>query len=229
MKKQILVIDDDQHIQTALQYACQNQDLQLTSAFTIAQAKEMLNTTQFDCILLDIMLPDGYGIDLLQLIRQNNNYTPVICFSSQDDETSKVLGLGIGADDYITKPFHFEFLKSKINALIRRNTQYSFQQGTPQQLFYFDTKTMTIYKNHVPLVLTSKELLLLKLFIEHPNQVFSKEQLYSHVWQQEAIDDNTITVYIKRLRAKIENTPTKPKFLLTVWGLGYKFINSAHE
>ncbi len=226
MKKQILIIDDDQHIQTALHFAFRDLEFNLVSAFSIAEAKNLLLENNFDCILLDLMLPDGYGIDLLKDIRQNMNYTPVICFSTQDDETSKVLGLGIGADDYVTKPFHFEFLKSKINALIRRNIHYSTQQHHTNQQFYFDNITMNIYKDKTPIDLTSKELSLLKLFIDHPNQVFSKEHLYTSIWKQDIIDDNTITVYIKRLRSKIEIDPANPIHLITVWGIGYKFIDN---
>ncbi|MCH1942217.1 response regulator transcription factor [Holdemania massiliensis] len=220
----ILVVDDDKEIQTALHLVSRNEDFQLISAFSIEQARQLLNSTQFDLILLDIMLPDGNGFDLLQTIRDFKITTPVLCLSSKDDEAFKVAGLGIGADDYMTKPFSVSLLKSKIKALIRRSTVYA-QPAAMLSCgdFIYDPQKMIIRQNDRELDLTSKELQVLRLFLEHPNQVFTKEQIYFQVWNNNVVDDNTITVYIKRLRNKIEKDPSSPQHLITVWGIGYKF------
>lgn len=220
----ILVIDDDREIQKALTLASHREDFTVLSAFSVEQAKQLLAQQQVDLILLDIMLPDGNGFDLLQIIREAAIYTPVICLSSKDDEAFKVAGLGIGADDYITKPFSFSLLKSKIKALIRRNTLYTKEtQSYICGRFSYDSRQLIIALDNKPLDLTSKELQMLKFFLENPGRVYTKEQIYTLIWNNHAVDDNTITVYIRRLREKIEEDPSNPKYLLTVWGIGYKF------
>lgn len=222
--EKILVIDDDQEIQKALFLAGRNESFTITGAFSVNEARQLLTQEQFDLILLDIMLPDGNGFDLLQIIRGNENYTPVICLSEKDDEAFKVAGLGIGADDYITKPFSFSLLKSKIKALIRRNTLYTREQHIAiAGPFAYDPRQLTITMHGQPLELTSRELQMLRLFLENPGRVYTKEQIYTLVWNNHAVDDNTITVYIRRLREKIEAEPSHPQYLLTVWGIGYKF------
>lgn len=141
------------------------------------------------------------------------------------DRKDKILALGLGADDYLTKPFSIHLLYSKLKALIRRNNSY--QQAVKSELilgpFRMDKETMEIYKDGELLNLTSKELMLLKAFIENPNRVYTKEQLYELVWKDHVVDDNTIMVYVKRLRKKIEDNPKEPKYLTTVWGIGYQF------
>lgn len=220
---QLLVIDDDKQIQLALQLVNKNEDFLITSAFNMQEAKEIISNQRFDLIILDIMLPDGNGFDLLYWLRDHEIHTPVLCLSIKDDEAFKLAGLGIGADDYMTKPFSITLLKSKIKALIRRNTIYTKESSICCGPFNYNSKQMIITMNEVPLDLTAKELQILKLFIENPNQVFTKEQIYRQIWNNDIIDDNAITVYIKRIRSKIEKNPTKPEHLLTVWGIGYKF------
>ncbi len=225
MKTKLLILEDDIAIQKALKYSFNDLDYDLYQVYCIEDAQKMITNNSFDIILMDINLPDGSGLDFLEHIRSLNIYTPVICISANDDEMTKVLGLGIGADDYITKPFHLEVLKSKIKAIIRRSNQYNIISTRPNEKFIFDNKSMTILMNNKTLILTSKELLLLKYFIDNPNQVFSKEQLHTLIWNDSIVDDNTITVYVKRLRHIIEIDPKNPQHLLTVWGIGYKFIN----
>lgn len=220
----ILVVDDDKEIQHALQLVSSTEDFTITSVFSVSEARAYIQNETFDLIILDIMLPDGNGFNLLQLIRSSEIYTPILCLSSKDDEAFKVAGLEVGADDYMTKPFSISLLKSKIKALIRRNTTYI--QGssiTTYGDFCYDSKKMMITQNDQPLDLTAKELQILKLFIENPQQVFTKEQIYYHVWNNDIVDVNTISVYIKRIRSKIEKDPSNPQYLVTVWGIGYKF------
>lgn len=228
--KNILVVDDDKEIQKALSIACRNEDFTIISAFSIDEANQLLKTDFFDLIILDILLPDGNGFDFLQQIRDREIVTPVICLSSKDDETYKVAGLGIGADDYITKPFSLSLLKSKIKALIRRNTFYARDNSVlPCGKFSYDPRLMAISLEGNRIDFTAKEFQIMKLFLENPQQVFTKEQIYCHVWNNNVVDDNTITVYIKRIREKIEVDSSNPKYLLTVWGLGYKFIQDGQK
>ena len=137
----------------------------------------------------------------------------------------QVLGLGLGADDYLTKPFHLSVLIQKAKALIRRNRVYSHQNqgGIQAGPFRFDTMKLECYKNGKRLNLTAKELVLFRFFLEHPGQVFTREQLYHQVWNENLVDDNTIMVYIKRIREKIEDDSKKPAYLKTVRGIGYIF------
>lgn len=169
-------------------------------------------------------MPDIDGFDLIREIRNDKIFTPIIILSGKEEEHNKILGLGLGADDYLTKPFSINLLVSKIKAFYRRSNMY--QQSNNQDLiigpFRFCQNSFQIYKNNIALDLTAKEVLLLKFLLENPNKVFSKEQLYEKVQNNTAIDDNTIMVYIKRLRNKIEDSTKEPKFLKTVWGIGYK-------
>ncbi len=225
MSLQILVVDDERAILTALKKALEKDNMTVTCCDSGHQALSMIEHQQFDLIILDISLPDINGFTVLQKIRSNHNNTPVIVLSGRQEEYQQIVGLGLGADDYITKPFSMPMLTSKIRALVRRNSTY--QQSTVSDLivgpFSLSRTTYRLYKNGVEIQLTAKELALMTVFLENPKQVFSKEQLYAQVWRNSAVDDNTITVYIKRLRQKIEDQPQKPQYLKTVWGVGYTF------
>lgn len=170
-------------------------------------------------------MPEIDGFELIQQIRSRKIYTPIIIISGREEEHNKILALGLGADDYLTKPFSIHLLHSKLKALIRRNNKY--QQEEKMEVvegpFCLDKNTMEIYKNGELLSLTSKETKLLKIFLENPNRIYTKEQLYEAVWNDSVVDDNTIMVYVKRLRKKIEEDPKTPVHLLTVWGIGYQF------
>ncbi|BBF42816.1 DNA-binding response regulator [Lachnospiraceae bacterium KM106-2] len=221
----ILVIDDDELILRAVKTALERERFEVTTCNRIANAKDYICQTNYDVIVLDLLMPDLDGFEFIRELRSMNIFTPIIIISGKEEEYNKILGLGLGADDYLTKPFSIHLLISKIKAFIRRNTLY--HQSAPTELssgpFVLNYDTLMITKNGQSLDLTSKERLLLKFLLENPNKVFSKEQLYSHVWNDSAIDDNTIMVYVKRLRNKIEEDPKSPKYLLTVWGIGYQF------
>ncbi|MGN1030451.1 MAG: response regulator transcription factor [Butyricicoccaceae bacterium] len=223
MSLQILVVDDERAILTALKKALEKEDMSVVRCETGQKALELAESQQFDLIVLDISLPDINGFTVLQKIRSSNNNTPVIVLSGRDEEYQQIVGLGLGADDYITKPFSMPMLISKIRALVRRNSTY--QQAAVSDLvvgpFSLSRTTYRLCKNGIEIPLTSKELALMTVFLENPNQVFSKEQLYSQVWRNSVVDENTITVYIKRLRQKIEDNPQKPQYLKTIWGIGY--------
>lgn len=194
-----------------------------------AEAYTLLKAREFDLVVLDIMMEDIDGYTILQRLRADGIMTPVLMLSGKQEETDQVLGLGLGADDYLTKPFHLSVLIQKAKALIRRNRVYSHQKqnGILVGPFRFDTMKLECYKDGKRLNLTARELVLFRFFLEHPGQVFTKEQLYHQVWNENLVDDNTIMVYIKRIREKIEDDNKKPAYLKTVRGIGYIFNGKA--
>ncbi len=221
----ILVIDDEKIIHTAIKSAYKTENMEVTAVSGGKEALALLKQKNYDLILLDILMPDMDGFEVVRILRSQQIHTPIIMLSGKSEEYNAVLGLGLGADDYITKPFSVALLISKSKALIRRNQVYS--NKSEQKLiagpFSYDPFNFHAYKNGEELSLTAKELSLFKYFLENPGRVFTKEQLYRQIWQDNVIDDNTIMVYIKRIRSKIEDTPKQPHYLKTVWGLGYQF------
>ena len=165
------------------------------------------------------------GYDVLQAMRAAGDHTPVMMLSGKSDEMDQVLGLGFGADSYLTKPFHTAILIQTAKALIRRSQIYSQgasgDAGIRKGPFTVDTLKMECLKNGEPLNFTAREMTLFRFLMEHPGQVFTKEQLYTQVWNEAVVDDNTITVYVKRVRNKIEDDPKQPRYLKTVRGIGY--------
>ncbi len=163
----------------------------------------------------------------MRKIRESST-VPIIILSAKDTDSDKALGLGLGADDYITKPFSVTEVLARIKANIRRNTQYAVIQPEPKALLVkgalvMNLDTYTLTKNDKPIELTIKEFEILKLFMQHPNKVYTKEQLYSLVWKDAYLgDENAVNVHISRLRSKIEEDPRNPLYILTVWGIGYK-------
>lgn len=171
------------------------------------------------------MLPLIDGLEVLRRIRERSTM-PVIILSAKDEETDRVIGLGMGADDYIVKPFFTRELVARVKAQLRRYVNYN-EIKHASVLEYkdlrIDTLNYKVFKKNVEVVLTPKEYELLRLFISEPNRVFTKAQIFNKVWGDEYIsDDNTIMVSIKRLRNKIEDNPNDPKYIVTVWGIGYK-------
>lgn len=221
----ILMIDDDKSLLKAVGLGLKKESMNIDLVNNAKDFMDYMQSKKYDAILIDLQMPDVDGFELVQELRSRKIFTPIVIISGREEEHNKILGLGLGADDYITKPFSIHLLHSKLKALIRRNNRY--QQEEKKELvvgpFRLDKDTLDISRNGEILELTSKERKLLKLFLEHPNQVFTKEQLYGAVWQDVAVDDNTIMVYIKRLRKKIEQDSKNPRYLVTVWGIGYQF------
>ena len=182
---------------------------------------------EFDLFILDLMLPGVDGFEICKKIRETKN-TPVIMISAKKDDIDKIRGLGLGADDYITKPFSKTVLVSKIRAMVRRTNQYVLSSDeaiteVKKGSFTLRMESQTVLKNGKEISLTSKEFSLLYLFIENPEYIFSKQELFSKVWRSDNCDDSTILVYIKKLRDKLEDDPSHPTHICTVWGKGYKF------
>lgn len=227
MQKRILLIDDDTDLCRLL---CNNLKTEGHSVCIChdgtAGLKEFHNT-EYHLVVLDIMLPQKSGYDILQDIRNNSN-VPVLMLTAKDSEGDKVSCLRMGADDYLTKPFgNSEFL-ARVSALLRRYTELN-PQTTKNPLITagnltIDTSSHEVRKNTELINLTAKEFDLLLFFVRHKGHVFTKKQIYHAVWNDEyAYDDNSIMVQIRRLRKKIEDNPDEPRYILTVWGVGYKF------
>lgn len=227
----VLIIDDDAAVIKAISAVLKHENINSSSAMTGKDALCLLRSQSFDLILLDIMLPDQDGLSVLRELRLCGNLTPVIILSGKDEDADQVEGLQLGADDYVTKPFSKTVLVSKIKAVIRRTTQYapakapsdSLQTAVHKGDFELHFDSQTVIKDGREISLSSKEFALLCFFLENPNTTLSKQEIFSGVWKSETPDDNSILVYIKRLRDKIEDNPSKPKYLTTVWGKGYQF------
>lgn len=223
----ILIVEDEEPIRKLINKILSTQGMLVYQAENGRQGLEMINKYSFDLVLLDIIMDDISGYDVAKEIRKHNLQLPIIFLSGKREDEDIIKGLDIGADSYITKPFSPSVLCAQVKSKIKRRNEI-LHEDTPANIiihspFKFDLNTYKLYKNDMELKLSSKETKLMKFFMEHPNQVFSKEQLYQSVWHDNDSDDNSIMVYVKYLRNKIEDTPSKPKYIKTVWGIGYEF------
>jgi len=217
MSDKVLIVDDDPSICKLLEKVMKSNDLEPTIATCGKDALSLLRTHTFDLILMDV----------IKKLRNQGINTPVMIVSGRNEDYDSLYGLSLGADDYITKPFRPLVLGAKAKALIRRNKNLVLEgnQMLESGPFSYDTATMRFYKNGEELILSSKESALLLLFMKHPQQVFTKDMIYEHVWGNTiAVDDNAIMVYINRLRGKIEDDRQNPQHILTLRGLGYRFV-----
>ncbi|WNS46325.1 response regulator transcription factor [Paenibacillus sp. MMS20-IR301] len=225
--KRILIIEDEHDISRILKDYIQLQGYEAHIAGNGADGLRLVDMLAPDFIILDIMLPDVNGIDLCRQIRGRTNQ-PVLILSARGSDTDKVLALGFGADDYMTKPFSISELVARIQAHLRRIDGMTSLPGTDALLTLgavtLDKKAYKTTLNGQEISLSAKEFELLYYLAEHKNQVFSKSQLLDQIWGYTSQgDENTITVYIRRLREKLEADPSSPVYLRTVWGVGYKF------
>ena len=219
----VLLVDDDTSIVSNLRTFLNQEGFQVTSANNQKETIDLLDSGQyhFDLALLDVSLPDGSGFSLCSAIKANSDI-PVIFLTASDDEYSVVAGLDLGADDYIPKPFRPRELISRMNSVLRR-----YHRGS-QPLEYHELKADTVrglvYKNNVELTLSALEYRLLLLFLSKQGIVLTRSRLLDELWDMagEFVNDNTLTVYIKRLREKIEADPAHPEYIKTIRGLGYK-------
>lgn len=223
--KRIFFVEDDQSLVNGLSFALKKQGYDTDISRTKQEAEMLWTEGKYDLAILDVSLPDGSGYDICKRIRQTSKI-PIMFLTAADEETDIIMGLDIGGDDYITKPFKLAVLMSRINALLRRSGNFNqevselFSNGICVKLL-----KGKVYKNGVPIELTASEYKLLCMFMENPNVVLSSEQILSRLWDcdENYVDNNTLTVYIRRLRTKIEDDPGSPKMILTVRGMGYKW------
>lgn len=221
----ILLLEDDLSLINGLSFAFQKAGYELDIARTIQEAGHIWQNGQYDLLVLDVTLPDGSGFDICKKVREVSS-VPIIFLTASDEETSMIMGLDIGGDDYITKPFKLAVLMSRINAILRRSQRFQQVPGEMCSngitLHPLEGRT---YKDGAPIDLTAGEYKLLRLFMENPDVVLSAEQIMGKLWDCEGnfVDGNTLAVYIRRLRAKIERDPTKPTRIITIRRMGYKW------
>lgn len=223
--KQIFLVEDDLSLVSGLSFAMKKQGYAVTVARTSMEAEQLWRTGTYDLVVLDVSLPDGCGFDLCQTIRQTSK-VPIMFLTAADEETDIIMGLDLGGDDYLTKPFKLAIFLSRLNALLRRSE--NFQQADTELVsngIRVDLLKREVEKGGSLLELTASEYKLLCLFMEHPNMVLSGEQILAQLWDREEnyIDSSTLTVYIRRLRTKIEDDPANPKNIVTVRRMGYKW------
>ncbi|XXD10510.1 response regulator transcription factor [Klebsiella sp. R445] len=229
MAKKILLVEDDDDIATLLRLNLQDEGFQIVHEADGAQALVQLEKGSWDAVILDLMLPHVDGLEICRRIRQMTRYLPVIIISARASETHRVLGLEMGADDYLAKPFSIIELVARVKALFRR------QEAMGQNLLMdagriechglsIDPLAREVRLRGEPVDLTPREFDLLYYFARHPGEVFSRLALLDHVWgyQHEGYE-HTVNTHINRLRSKIEHDPAEPEIILTVWGKGYKF------
>ena len=226
MADTVLIVDDDTAVLTILYKVIKSNGLEADTASSGEQALALLTQREYELLLLDINMKGMDGFEVIQTIRRNGLKIPIIIVSGRKEDYDTLYGLDIGADDYITKPFNPITLGAKVKALIRRsrNKLPGAESDLTAGPFRYNTSTLRFYKNDIEIPLSSKENAMMKLFIDNVNRIFSRDMLYELVWGDAIIDDNAIMVYINRLRQKIEDDPSKPKYIQTVRGLGYRFV-----
>jgi len=228
MQKHILLVEDDESIREMVANFLLLEGFQVTTANNGEEALQYCLNQTFDLVILDIMIPKLNGLEVLKVIREQAAL-PIIIMSAKDSDVDKALGLGLGADDYIAKPFSMLEFSARVKAVIRRATKYAGQIDHKQDVIdigdlKIDIVNFSINKNGQEVKLTSKEFSILKLFVTNRNQVFTKEQIYQLIWKDAYYgDENIINVHIRRLREKIEDDPSNPQYIKTLWGIGYKF------
>lgn len=226
-KKKILIVDDEADIRNIVSIYLENNDFETLKADSGSKALEIIKSEKVELAILDIMMPDMDGITLCIKIREITNI-PIIMLSAKDTDMDKVMGLTSGADDYIAKPFNPIELLARVRAQIRRFNEFNIAQINSEILRYdeckLDLNTHKLVKNDEEIRLTPTEFKILKLLWVNRGIVFSTEKIFEKIWGEEEFEvDNTVMVHIRNLRDKIEDDNKKPKYIKTVWGVGYKF------
>lgn len=230
--KRILIIEDHTDLANILSLNLRDLDYSVTHAADGLKGLNYLENEVFDLVILDLMLPGMDGLEICRRIRNQNNYTPVLMLTSKSSEIDRVLGLEIGADDYVSKPFSVREVLARIKALIRRvdvfSTPTKFNNSESENVVFgnleVDINTHRVTIDDRSIDLTAREFELLHHFVKRPGRVYSRAQLLDMVWGygHEGYE-HTVNSHINRLRAKIESDPTNPEYILTIWGVGYKF------
>lgn len=222
----ILIIEDDKDINEMLVSYLTMEGFQVDSALDGKKGVELFRSEKYDLVILDLMLPMIGGMEILKIIREKSEI-PVLILSAKDKDVDKAIGLGNGADDYISKPFSMIEIVARIKANLRRAKQYGQTKEVAETIelkdLIIDPSQYRVLKNNEDLNLTLKEFKILYLLVKHPNQVFTRAQIFQSVWEEEFYaDENIINVHIRRLREKIEEDASAPEYVKTLWGIGYK-------
>ena len=227
MARKVLVVDDEKLIVKGIRFSLEQDGMDVDCAYDGQEALDLIQKNEYDVVLLDVMLPVLTGFEVCQQVREFSD-VPIIMLTAKGDDMDKILGLEYGADDYITKPFNILEVKARIKAIIRRSNAGHSHDENPKLLTYdvlkVDCDSRRAYIDEKEVNLTAKEFDLLELLMVHPNKVYSREELLNTVWGYDYPGDvRTVDVHIRRLREKIENKPSDPKYIHTKWGVGYYF------
>lgn len=224
----ILLVEDDVEISEMLKNFLITENFEVVTAYDGESACEKFFADEYSIVLLDLMIPKISGMEVMKTIRVSST-VPIMILSAKDTDSDKTLGLGLGADDYVTKPFSVTEVLARIKANIRRNTQYTAAVAAEEEEILtkgelvLNLNAYSVMKNGKKVELTAKEFEILKLLMKNPKKVYTKEQLYSQIWNDAYMgDENAVNVHISRLRNKIEDNPRDPDYVVTVWGIGYK-------
>jgi len=228
----ILLIEDDASIIDMLTGYLTKEGYAIRSASDGEDGLALFRNENFDLLVVDLMMPKLDGMEVIKRVRETSS-VPILIMSAKDNDVDKAIGLGFGADDYIAKPFSLIEITARIKAAIRRATLYarreSGEQEKPESVVVLNGLTVDldnyrVYRNGEEIKLTAKEAEILGLFLRNPNRVFTKAQIYGFIWNEDYLgDENVINVHIRRLREKIEQDPSEPRYLQTLWGIGYKW------
>ncbi|WP_334074293.1 MULTISPECIES: response regulator transcription factor [Paenibacillus] len=230
MPHKILLIEDDASIIDMLAGYLTKEGYVIRSASNGEDGLTLFRNESFDLIVVDLMMPKLDGMEVIKIVRETSA-VPILIMSAKDNDVDKAIGLGFGADDYIAKPFSLIEITARIKAAIRRATLYARRESgeKPETVVVsngltVDLENYLVRRNGEEIKLTAKEAEILGLFLRNPNRVFTKAQIYGFIWNDDYLgDDNVINVHIRRLREKIEQDPSDPKYLQTLWGIGYKW------
>lgn len=232
----ILLLEDDKSLIDGLEYSLKKKEFTVDTARTVGEARKLLASNSYDLLLLDVTLPDGSGFTLCEEVRKTGSTVPIIFLTAADEEVHIIRGLDSGGDDYITKPFKLGELCSRIRALLRRSTLANQPEGRYSSMrlgsgpVRVDCTSGKAYLNGTPLELTGMEYRLICLFLRNPSRILTRGQILDELWDGNGnfVDDNTLSVYIRRLREKIEENPSRPEHLLTIRGMGYRWEEDSH-
>ena len=229
MPDKILIVDDEVEIADLIETYLKNEDYAVYKFYSAKDALACIDETELDLAILDIMLPDIDGFTICRKIREKHTY-PIIMLTAKDAETDKITGLTLGADDYITKPFQPLEMVARVKSQLRRYKKYNHPQTEKTNHILYcsdlivDTKKHECLQNNKPVSLTPTEFSILQILLENKSNVLSGEELFRRIWKDEYYtkSNNTITVHIRRLREKLNDTLENPKYIKTIWGVGYK-------
>ena len=229
MARKVLVVDDEKLIVKGIRFSLEQDSMEVDCAYDGEEALEYAKKTEYDVVLLDIMLPKLNGFEVCQRIREFSNM-PIIMLTAKTEDMDKILGLEYGADDYIAKPFNILEVKARIKAIMRRSKRTEKEKDKKKEIISGDLKIDTegrrVYIQEKEINLTAKEFDLLELLMVNPNKVYRRESLLELVWGKDYPGDvRTVDVHIRRLREKIETNPSEPTYVHTKWGVGYYFEN----
>ena len=228
-KLTVLVVDDDREIVESIAIFLQADGYLVRKAYNGLEALDIVMTENVHLIILDIMMPELDGIKTLLKVRESKNL-PIILLSAKSEDADKILGLTAGADDYITKPFNPSELVARVKSQLRRYTQLGAMQIKETQIvirgLVLDTESKSVTVDGEAVRLTPLEYKILELLCRHPGRVFSTEEIYRQVWNDDIVSDNAIAVHVRHIREKIEINPKEPRYLKVVWGVGYKIESS---